>query len=99
MYKFVMAFVGVTMISVTLSSDYLRGDTLTVRKAWLSGGRKKSIERIYRYGSHELLSGKVSVDVGGGHIIHLNNGRIHAMESREKSTLNLDSDKCFVSVG
>lgn len=98
MYKCIVAFIGVNMVTVTLSSDYLRGDTLTFRKAWLSGGRTKAIEKTYRYGSHELLSGKVSVDLGGGFIVHLTNGKFTALQTKTESALNADPDKCFVSI-
>jgi hypothetical protein len=98
MYKCIVAFVGVSMVTVTLSSDCLRGDTLTFRKAWLSGGRTKAIEKTYRYGANELLSGKVSVDLGGGCIVHLKNGTIYALQSKTKSTLNPVGDKSFLMV-
>jgi len=98
MYKCIVAFVGVSMVTVTLSSDCLRGDTLTFRKAWLSGGRTKAIEKTYRYGTHELLKGKVSVDLGGGFIVHLKNGTIYALQSKTESHLNPIGDKSFLMV-
>jgi hypothetical protein len=99
MYKCIIAFVGASMVTVTLESDCLRGDSLTVRKAWLSKGRTKAVEKTHTYGPHELLRGKVSVDLGGGYIVHLKNGIICALQSKTESTLNLDPDKCFMSIG
>lgn len=98
MYKCIVAFVGVSMVTVTLSSDCLRGDTLTFRKAWLSGGRTKVIENTYTYCPNELLSGKFSVDLGGGFIVHLKNGTIYSLQTKTESTLSPVGSESFLMV-